>query len=208
MTERRNAVFRDCYSRDVIDAIFAVHFPGPVEIADLTWGKGAFWRAPLSEQVLYQLDKNPRYGAGYADCRAVPLPDDIVDVVVFDPPHQHGQSKTTTLKHQADYGRAANQAEIHALIRETVPEIRRLARLGAVIKLTDMVEAGRVMPTHILVAAGCADVLGWPEDLAILDSGVVRPTRHVRILHLRHAHSYFLVYKWGSRRPRSPFLPC
>ncbi len=48
----------------------------------------------------------------------------------------------------------------------------------------------------------------WPEDVAILDSGVVRPMRpNQRVLHLRHAHSYFLVYKWGSRKLRSPLCP-
>ncbi len=204
--ERTNAVFRDCYSRDVIDTIFAIHFPGSVEIADLTWGKGAFWRDPLESQVIHRFDKAPRYGADYADSRLVPLKDACVDVVVFDPPHQHGISKTTTLQHQADYARMANQADIHQLILDTAPQLRRIARLGAIVKLTDMVEAGRFMPTHSLMMSACADVLGWPEDIAILDSGVVRPTRHERGLHLRHAHSYFLVYKWASRTPRSPMI--
>ena len=203
---RYHAVFRDCYSRDVLGVIFALHFPGTVEIADLTWGKGAFWRKPLADQVIHRFDKAPRYGACYADSRKCPLLDSAVDVAVFDPPHQHARGHNTTLHQEADFGSLASQAEIHALIRDTAPELRRIARLGAVVKMTDMVEAGRFMPTHILAASALAPVLGWPEDLAILDSGVPRPVRG-RVLHLRHAHSYFLVYKWKTREPRSPFAP-
>ena len=102
------------------------------------------------------------------------------------------------------YSKPVLSTIVHELIKASAPEMRRIARLGAIIKLTDMVEAGRFMPTHILVAAGCSGVLGYPADLAILDSGVVRPTRHERVLHLRHAHSYFLIYKWLERTPRSP----
>ncbi len=211
MTElqRFNSVHRDCFSRDVLNHIFAVHFSEPsIEIADITWGKGAFWQEPLRSQVIHRFDSAPRNGATFGDCRKVPLVDSSVDVVVFDPPHQHGISKTTTLKHQADYARLKNQAEGHQLILDTASELRRIARKGAIIKVTDMVESGRFMPTHALIMMGCVDVLGWPCDIAILDSGVVRPMKpNQRVLHLRHAHSYFLVYKWAENRPpRSPII--
>lgn len=205
MTDRTNAVFRDVHSKDVIRAIFAVHFPNVV-VADLTWGKGAFWFDEVRPAII-SLDKRPRYGCQIAaDSRHVPLADGSVDVAIFDPPHQHGISKTTTLRHQADFDRMASQRDIHELICDTAAELRRFARVGAIIKLTDMVEAGRFIPTHMMFAAAAAPALGWPCDLAILDSGVVRPVRpNQRVLHLRHAHSYFLIYKWKEREPRSPF---
>lgn len=206
--ERHNAVFRDCYSRTVMQAVMELHFPDAEIVADLTWGKGAFWSDEVLERWrVLGLDRKARYGAvAHADSRAVPLPDQSVDVAVFDPPHQHGRSKTTTLRHQADFDRMDNQAQIHQLIADTAPELRRISRQGAVIKLTDMIEAGRFMPTHGLVMAACSPILGWPEDVAILDSGVVRPVKPSRILHLRHAHSYFLIYKWAVRTPRSPLV--
>lgn len=208
MTERTNAVFRDVYSRDVIGRILAVDFPDIESVADLTWGKGAFWSPEdYPPNFVVGLDKRPRYGCQIAaDARHVPLVDGAVDLAIFDPPHQHGISKTTTLQHQADFDRMPNQRDIHQLLADTAPEIRRIARIGAIIKLTDMVEAGRFIPTHIMFAASAATLLGLPCDMAILDSGVVRPVRpNQRVLHLRHAHSYFLIYKWAERHPRSPF---
>ncbi len=206
MIERKNAVFRDVYSKEVIASILEVEFPDIETVADLTWGKGAFWKDTNSVHVI-GLDRKPRYGAQVgADARHVPLVNEAVDVVIFDPPHQHGVSKTTTLRHQADYDRMPNQKDIHQLLADVAPEIRRVARVGAIIKLTDMVEAGRFMPTHILFASAAARLLGMPCDMAILDSGVVRPVKpNQRVLHLRHAHSYFLIYKWSERAPRSPF---
>ena len=206
MIERKNAVFRDVYSKEVVASILEVEFPDIKTVADLTWGKGAFWKDDNSVSVI-GLDRKPRYGAQVgADARHVPLVDEAVDVAIFDPPHQHGVSKTTTLRHQADYDRMPNQKDIHQLLADVAPEIRRVARVGAIVKLTDMVEAGRFMPTHILFASAAARLLGMPCDMAILDSGVVRPVKpNQRVLHLRHAHSYFLIYKWSERSPRSPF---
>lgn len=207
--DRRNAVFRDCYSRTVMEVVMGLHFADAELVADLTWGKGAFWsREALEQWCVIGLDLAPRYGCEIqAVSQAVPLADDSVDVAIFDPPHQHGRSKTTTLRHQADFDRMDNQAQIHQLILDTAPELYRIACQGAIIKLTDMIEAGRYMPSHALVMAACSPILGWPDDVAILDSGVVRPVKPSRILHLRHAHSFFLIYKWGVRMPRSPLVP-
>lgn len=204
---RTNAVFRDARSRDVIRVVLQTHFPGAERAVDLTWGKGAFWTGEEESGWVVGLDKRPRYGCQIAaDSRHVPLRSQSVDVAIFDPPHQHGISKTTTLKHQDDYDRMPNQRDIHQLLADTAPELRRIARVGAIIKLTDMVEAGRYVPTHMMFAAAAAPKLGWPCDLAILDSGVVRPVRpNQRVLHLRHAHSFWLIYKWAEREPRSPF---
>lgn len=208
MTKRTNAVFRDTNSKAVIGSILAVEFPDIQSVADLTWGKGAFWTPEdYPPNFVVGLDKRPRYGCQIAaDARHVPLAEGAVDVAIFDPPHQHGISKTTTLRHQADFDRMPNQRDIHQLFADAVPEIRRIARVGAIIKLTDMVEAGRFIPTHMMFAAAVAPTIGWPCDMAILDSGVVRPMKpNQRVLHLRHAHSYFLCYKWDEREPRSPF---
>jgi hypothetical protein len=184
-------------SRDVISNILALHFPEGT-IADLTWGKGAFWTDELRHRVVARFDLAPRYGANaQADSRYVPLRDQSVDLAIFDPPHEHGPSKSSTLRHEADYGRLPRQRDITALIANTLPELRRIARQGCIIKVTDMVESGRYYPQHIYTVADAADA--WdimPTDLAILYSGVVRPTRWERVLHLRHSHSFFIIYKW------------
>lgn len=199
--DRPEAVHIGVTSKEVLASIFAVHFPTGT-IADLTWGKGAFWNGTaLAERVIVRLDKCPRYGATVAaDCRYVPLRDAVVDVAVFDPPHQHGPSKTSTFHQQADFGRLPRQKDITALVAATLPELRRIARQGAIIKITDMVESGKFYPQHIYTITDAAECWGLlPYDLAILYSGVKRIVRWDNVLHLQQTHSYFLVWKWGKK---------
>lgn len=194
---RQEAIFQGKQSRDVVKAIVTVHFQG-CTFLDATYGKGAFWTETV--QPAHASDLSPRFSFVYkADARHLPFTDDLVDVIVFDPLHQHGVSGTTTLKQQEDFSRLFNQKEVRALYREAAPELRRVASQGAIIKTTDMVESGKFNPTHIMVARELFEQWSqWPAGIAILNSGVVRPTRHTRVLHLRHAHSYFLIYKWGK----------
>ena len=193
MPERRNAVFRDMNSAAIMEEILALHFPDNPLILDLTWGKGAFWRN--SKRPVMGFDMVPRCGArAAADARHVPVRAEIFDVVVFDPPFLHGLGSTTsTLNLGSDYTRLKNQKAVRQLYYEAWPELQRVSRSGAIIKCADTIESGKLNPTHAeLIAA-----FGWPTDIAILDSGVVRPMRpNSRVLHLKPAHSYFLIYKW------------
>jgi hypothetical protein len=199
--DRPEAVHIGVTSKEVLADIFAVHFPTGT-IADLTWGKGAFWNGTaLAERVVARLDKNPRYSANLkADCRQVPLRDQCVDVVVFDPPHKHAIGHNTTFGHKADFDHLPRQKDITGLVLATLPELKRIARKGCIIKLTDMVESGRYYPQHVYAIADAAEC--WrlmPYDLAILYSGVKRSVRADKVLHLQHTHSYFLVWKWGKK---------
>jgi len=202
---RPNAVFSGARSCDVIAAILRIHFPDAPMIADLTWGKGAFWSG---DEWVLGLDIASRYGCHVrADSRHTPLRDGVVDLAVFDPPflvnRGAGGVSPTTLRLLADYGGHTfrTQQEVRQLYIDTAPEIRRIARCGAIIKCADIVDVG-FQPTHALLIAAFQPILGLPADIAILDSGVVRPIRFKRVLHLRNAHSYFLVYKWTTRRIR------
>lgn len=204
--ERINAVFRDCISKDVLRAIFDIHFPtcgkaeGERYIVDLTWGKGAFWGD--GEAPVVGFDIAPRLGCEVkADAVAAPIKDEAFVVAILDPPHIHAPGKSRRTRIADDYGGLPSQKEIRKLYVKAAPELRRIAKTGAILKCTDMVESGKFQPNHALIIGGVSEHLGWPVDIAILDSGVVRPTRpgH-RVLHLRHAHSYFLVYKWEKRR--------
>jgi len=201
---RQEAVFQGCYSRDVLSAVIPLYFPeGP--ILDCTWGKGAFWADDLRSRVT-GCDIQARYGCHIqADARHLPFKDKAFGLVIFDPPHLHDVGHNAGTRLGADYAYLKSQAQIHALYRDAAPELRRVATNGAVLKITDMIESGRFIPTHIMVAAALCPVLGWPCDLAILNSGVIRPSRPARVLHLRHAHSYFLIYRWADRTPRHGF---
>ncbi len=197
MPKRRNAVFHNTNSREVLRAILAIHFPDDLLIADLTWGKGAFWEG----QPVIGLDIEPRLGCHIrADARAVPLQAGLIDVAVLDPPHTWSRGKNPgSAGLVSDYGFLPSKDALLTLCCEAAREIRRIATAGAILKIMDTVKHGKYHAVHIEVAKAIEPDLGVLEDIAILDSGVVRPEgpNWKDQKHLRNGQSYFLVYRWA-----------
>lgn len=200
MTELRRpkALFRDVRSREVIEALLAIHFPDVTSIVDATWGKGAFWRG---HEPVVGLDIVPRLGCQLAaDATDLPLRSQAVDLAVFDPPFtfSRGKNPGSTKVHE-DFSFLPNYDSLLSLCRGAAEELRRVARLGAIVKLADSVKHGKFHSLHIDAVNEMRPWLGGPEDIAILDSGVVRPDgpNWGAPKHLRNTHSYFFVYVWG-----------
>lgn len=196
----QTAVFRDARSRDVVNALLSIHWPSDIRILDMTWGKGAFWQG--TERHVVGADLAPRYGCHMkADAQRLPIRSAAFDVAVFDPPHlfSRGPSPSRQTLHD-DYSEVSNYEVLRRLYAGAATEIRRVATRGAIIKFTDMVKFGRLHPSHLIIGCEIAPVLGWPDEIAILDSGTVRPNPSQEgggQRHLRNNHSYFFLYDWG-----------
>ena len=71
---------------DMFPSILALHVPPGAEIADVTYGKGVFWRSvDLKKYALYATDLQTG-----VDCRELPYKDASLDCVVLDPPYMEG----------------------------------------------------------------------------------------------------------------------
>ena len=71
---------------EVFPQVLALHVPDGATIADVTYGKGVFWRnvEPGRYQLLAtDLETN-------VDCRQLPYADASLDCVVLDPPYMEG----------------------------------------------------------------------------------------------------------------------
>ena len=76
---------------EVFPLILDLHVPDGAKIADVTWGKGVFWRDV--DVAKYEL--HPTDIAGGVDCRDLPYADDSFDCVVLDPPYMEGFYRRT-----------------------------------------------------------------------------------------------------------------
>ena len=80
----------------VFPFIVSLYVPRGSRVADVTYGKGVFWRnVPESEYDLLQTD----LGTG-TNCRDLPYDDASIDCVVFDPPYMHTPGGTAHVNHQ------------------------------------------------------------------------------------------------------------
>ena len=71
---------------DVFAQILDLHVPQGSTVADVTYGKGVFWRnVPDDRYCLLATDIQDG-----VDCRELPYGDETIDCVVLDPPYMEG----------------------------------------------------------------------------------------------------------------------
>ena len=78
-------------NRNLIEGVCALYLPPGAIVADVTYGKGNFWRnVDTSRFTLLASDIAPRDTQTRAfDCRCLPYCSNSIDVVVLDPPYVH-----------------------------------------------------------------------------------------------------------------------
>lgn len=193
---------------DVFPTILSLHVPTGSTVADVTFGKGAFWSRV--DQAAYQLLATDL--ATGTDCRALPYPDESIDCVVIDPPYMHTPGGTAHVDHQnyEEYYRNNRPADVTKKYHEAVLELyfqageeayRVLRNRGVVVlKCQDEVCAGKQRLTHVEIINQYAGFGLTIEDLFVLVRNN-RPgvSRVLRQLHARKNHSYFLVFRKACR---------
>ncbi|MCY3927172.1 MAG: DNA methyltransferase [Acidobacteria bacterium] len=190
-----------------------LHVPAGSIVADVTFGKGVFWRNVPPDA--YQLRATDIQTG--VDCRDLPYADESIDCVILDPPYMEGLFRRTTA-HMAGSGSYAafrdhysnseatpdqpKSARWHAAVLDLYfaagKEAHRVLRPTAklIVKCQDEVSANRQNLTHVEILNEYLQLGFYARDLFVL----VRPNRPgvSRIktqVHARKNHSYFLVFE-------------
>ncbi|MCH8518023.1 MAG: hypothetical protein LAT68_17130, partial [Cyclobacteriaceae bacterium] len=183
-------------------------------IADVTYGKGAFWKK-VPESKYRVLKSDLKTGV---DCRKLPYPSDSVDAVVLDPPYMEGllraddsiAGKGTHDAFQEAYSNGERPTGLTESWHDAVVELYVQAAKEAlrvlkpkasflIVKCQDEVSAGVQRLTHVEIIMNYINLRLYPRDLFVLTRtnkpGVSRSKRQ---LHARKNHSYFLVFQTGA----------
>jgi hypothetical protein len=203
-------VFRD---------ILRLFVPEGATVADVTYGKGVFWRG-VPEGRYKVLATDLQTGV---DCRELPYDDGSLDALVLDPPYMEG------LFRQSE-GEMAGSGS-HAAFRDNYSDSRPTPKAAGAPKWHDAVldlylrageEAWRTLRDYGVFIVKCQDevsantqrlthvelINAWSQRFYCKDLFVVtrvnRPgvVRLVKQEHARKNHSYFLVFV--KRNPRFP----
>lgn len=191
-------------NEDVFPKVLDLYVPPGSVVADVTYGKGVFWKNVQPEK--YQL--YPTDITDGTDCRALPYEDGEIDCVVFDPPYMHSPGGTAHSSHKPyeSYYRnngAGNQtrSKYHEAVLELYVdggrEARRVLRDRGVliVKCQDEICSNRQRFTHVEIMREYEAMGFVSEDLFVVmrnnRPGVSRMARQV---HARKNHSYFLVF--------------
>jgi hypothetical protein len=195
--------------------IAALYFKPGMVIADVTFGRGVFWkRIDLGKYTFLPTDLTPSNpSVAKQDFRDLPYGGCSIDVLVLDPPYMHGGStvKRSIAKcYRNDSTKDASHKGVIALYTHGLREAYRvLAHNGLVlVKCQDEIESGKQRWSHIEILHE-AEALGFEAvDLFVLVQATVPARRLPYQHHARKNHSYLLVLKKPlARKPNRSTLP-
>lgn len=206
---------------EVFPHVLDLHVSPGSKVADVTYGKGAFWRkVPENIYDIYATDLQTG-----VDCRNLPYAASEMDCVVLDPPymeglfrrqseHLAGSGTHSAFRTSYSNGQATEHVEGAPKYHDAVldlyikagSEAKRVLRNHGIfiVKCQDEVSANRQRLTHVELINSFEENGFYCKDLFI----VVRPnkpgvTRLLKQEHARKNHSYFLVFvKLDPRYPK------
>jgi hypothetical protein len=169
------------------------------KIADVTWGKGVFWKKiDLNKYDFHKSDLITTPETQY-DFRHLPYKDNDFDHVVFDPPYVHNPGRLIV---DANYQNAATtkgmyHKDIINLYREGMIEANRILKSDGKlwVKCKDEVESSKQMMSHIeIYDIACKELKMIVEDLFVLTQLQDPIVQHKEQKHARKNHSYLWIF--------------
>jgi hypothetical protein len=196
--------------------LLRLHVPEGSRLADVTYGRGAFWRDV--QDGAYRLTASDLQTG--VDCRQLPYADGSFDALVLDPPYMEGLFRPRAAQlagsgtHAPFRARYSNGAPLtdgpryHEAVLDLYfkagAEAYRVLRPGGVfiVKCQDEVSAGKQRLTHIELLNHYAEHFDAKDLFVVVRTQRPCVSRLKRQLHARKNHSYFLVLV-ARRTPRS-----
>lgn len=185
------------YNQDeILKNIIKLYCPNGFD-CDPTYSKGNFYkRIPGPE---YKFDLKPIIeGVTQADCCNLPLGDNSLQSLVFDPPFiggSIGTGKMGIIKER--FGIYKNIPTLWDMYRNALREFHRVLKPNGVLvfKCQDSVESGKQFLSQFRIIKDALSMGFYPKDVFILmaKSRLVSPSQRVQ-QHARKFHSYFLVF--------------
>lgn len=180
---------------DLIKEVCRLYATDPnLRIADVTFGKGAFWKKmphlDVTGSDLLTVPERPY------DFRSLPYDDKSFDIVVFDPPYlsSPGVHFTDERYRNAETTKGLLYEGIRELYRAGVKEAARVARRQVWVKCKDQVSGQRQRWLHHHILSDAEDMGLVGRDLFILDATSRVPNGRWDIQHhARKPHSFLWV---------------
>jgi len=210
-------------NEDVFPQILRLHVPEGARVADVTYGKGVFWKQiPKGEYDLQATDLDTG-----VDCRDLPYKDESFECIVLDPPYMEGLFRRCTThlagsgthkafrEHYSNGQKTTDGPKYHEAVLDLYlkagREAHRVLKENGVliVKCQDEVSANRQRLTHVEIINSYEALGFYTKDLFVLvrrnRPGVSRLKKQA---HARKNHSYFLVFvkiPKGKRRESMRF---
>lgn len=192
---------------EIINNILRLHSPNMKIDVDVTYSKGVFYKSGVVTEPTMKFDLTPQTeDTVQADSRDLPLKDESVDTIMFDPPFVIAGE---TYKNNTDgnSSRIAKRFSAYKNFKElkehyyySLKEFYRVLKRGGIVifKCQNTVSGGKQLFSHYFILKSALEIGFYPKDEFVLLSKSKMTSFGGRWKTQQHAmkyHSYFIVLK-------------
>jgi len=181
---------------EIIKNIIKLYCPDGIE-CDPTYSKGVFYKNIQNPKYKFDLDP-VREDVGKADCRDLPLRNNSLNSLMFDPPFVAAiPKKEATGIITKRFGYYRNIPTLWNMYNGALKEFHRVLKDKAILifKCQDSIDSGKQYFSEFKIIKDALKIGFYPKDKFILlaKHRLMSPNMKVQ-QHCRKFHSYFLVF--------------
>lgn len=191
--------------QEIIKNIILLYIPSGQIDLDPCYSKGVFYKDSDILDPTIKLDINPQVdGVEYGDCRQLPLQDDSINSIVFDPPFLATTGPSLSKnddnnKINKRFGVYDSEKSLHQMYYDSLKEFYRVLKNDGIliVKCQDKISSGKQYLSHIYITNMAENIGFYAEDLFILlaKNRIVADWQVKNQKHARKFHSYFIVFR-------------
>lgn len=194
---------------EIIRNILKLHVPEGKIDCDATYSKGVFYTNAGIEKPMYRYDIEPQCDdVEYADCRCLPLQDESLNCIMFDPPFLATTGKS--LNEDANnniinkrFGVYQSETELHKFYQNSLEEFYRILKEHGtlIFKCQDKISSGTQYLSHVFIINEAVKIGFYPKDLFVLlaKNRIVADWQLQNQKNARKFHCYFIVFEKCNR---------
>ena len=194
---------------EIIRNILMLHVPGGKIDCDPTYSTGAFYNGTGIEVPELRFDIKPQAeGVIQADARHLPLEDEFISCMMFDPPFLATTGKSLT-EGQGNiinrrFGVFPDEQSLHRFYVEAMVEAHRVLKPQGILifKCQDKVSSGKQYFSHVFIMNEAVKVGFYPKDLFILlaKNRLVADWQARNQRNARKFNSFFWTFQKNNKR--------
>ncbi len=190
---------------EIIKGILKLHVKEKVIDCDPTYSKGNFYKNTGITPPKYKFDISPQTeDTIQADARHLPLEDNLLNCIMFDPPFLATTGKSITEGENNNFinrrfGVFPSETELHQFYIDAMQEFYRILKDDGILifKCQDKISSSKQYLSHVFIINEAIKLGYYPKDMFILlaKNRLVADWQAKNQKNARKYHSYFLVFQ-------------